>query len=232
MCSGRAEAAGPRWQHEIKAAKGVSPLRACPGCPRASAALGARSLPARAPGSVPRKRLPGPGTGLLKPPPHRVQSEEDPKAGGDEQEHPEEPAPREVHANPAGVRPVRHPCALSSPGGRAEWRDLEGRAEAVALLCPAQPTAGCRGASGSCSSPCVLAGPEVATTPETEPESPPTPYPQIPPKKGRRAATEGQSLHLPPIRAPTPLTSMAVTPDAALLQEPHPGPHLAQIWNG
>lgn len=158
MSSGRGESSAKlKRQRRVAAAsqpRGVR--RRLESCERALSPLPGLSVP---------QRLPGRGSGLLGPLSHRgVQREEDPGAGGEDQQHPEQPAAREVHSSPAGVRRVCHPCALSS---RAEWPDLEGRAEAVALLCPAQPTASGRGASGSCSSPCVP-GRRSATTLETE----------------------------------------------------------------
>lgn len=177
MCSGRAEAAGPG---------GSTRLRRQKACRRrgepAQGVRGRRRSWERAlcprPGLSAPQRLPGRGPGLLGPPPHRVQREEDPRAGGDEQEHPEEPAAREVHANAPGVLPVRHPCTLSSRAGGVAGPGGTRGGGSRALPRPAHRGRRAAAAAGPCSSPCVLARPEVATTPETEPASLGPPPPQ------------------------------------------------------
>lgn len=98
--------------------------------------------PSPRPGRSAPQRLPGGNLGLRGLLPRRgVQHEEDPRAGGNEQQHPKEPAAREVHVSLAGVRPVCRP-AHRAPGrrGPSQW-DPRRRRPCSAPPCPGRAAA-------------------------------------------------------------------------------------------
>lgn len=181
-CSEPGKGPVSRRQHEIKAAKGVSPLLVAPECLRASEELGARALPApwaQRPATLTWREPGSPGTAA------RLRSTA--RAGSQSWWRRAATSERASGAgSPCGTgrgAPRLPLCALT-PG--AERTVPMGHAEAVALLCPAQPTAGRRTPPSPAAPPCVLARPEVAATPETERH-------WGRPAKSRRAAAGGWS---------------------------------------